>query len=157
MSRTSETSSETTWEGYSNYRDVSQRVAESVSDAVDAYSALDSRHVEGASISQEYAATARQHIFAAAIRLYTEMNELESEDPYGDILGRWEGEDDDDGFLTLLSEVRLTEENPEWLMEFVEDIRRAGWELGYLQAGRTKKKEPQDPAERDTEAMFDKL
>jgi hypothetical protein len=42
-------------------------------------------------------------------------------------------------------------------MEFVEDIRRAGWELGYLQAGRTKKKEPQDPAERDTEAMFDKL
>jgi NH3-dependent NAD+ synthetase len=74
MSRTSETSSETTWEGYSNYRDVSQRVAESVSDAVDAYSALDSRHVEGASISQEYAATARQHIFAAAIRLYTEMN-----------------------------------------------------------------------------------
>lgn len=145
----------TRWEGFSNYQNVSDRVARSVHDAIEAYAVVDSRHAEGARIRPPMAAEARAKILAPALRLKVEMQkERENDDEYDSILNDWEGEE---GYLSKLDETRLQRECPDWLTDFVEGIRTAGFRLGYLQAGRTVKEEPDDEVEAETERMFDKL
>lgn len=141
------------WEGYSDYRVVSGRIARTIEDAVEAYAVIDARHSEGASVSPELASDARASIMAAAMMLQHEMERERGDDekPYDEILSRWEGEE---GFLRQMDTVQLRQVRPAWLHEMVLDIRRAGWELGYLQAGRTESQEPEDPVEADAEAMF---
>lgn len=142
----------TRWEGYANYQSVSFRVAESVDQAIDAYSQIESAHTEGARINPEFAAEARSQILSAAVRLYPELEQdRESVDLYDQILGRWEGQD---GYLEKFSETSLRRSFPGWLVHFVIDIRSAAWELGYLQAGRRAKSEPEDPVEGMSSAMF---
>lgn len=141
------------WEGYSDYRVVSGRIARTIEDAVEAYAVIDARHSEGASVSPELASDARASIMAAAMMLQHEMERERGDDekPYDEILSRWEGEE---GFLRQMDTVQLRQVRPAWLHEMVLDIRRAGWELGYLQAGRTESQKPEDPVEADAEAMF---
>lgn len=143
---------DTRWDGYSDYRLVSGRIARTVDDAIEAYAVIDARHSEGASVPPSLAADARASILTAAMMLQNELEQDKEEvELYQDILDRWQGED---GFIRQLDHVRLTDGRPGWLYEFVLDIRRAGWQLGYLQAGRTESAEPDDPVERDVEAMF---
>lgn len=149
---TDDTGTETEWEGWSDYQRVGDRVARSVHNAVEAYAILSARHAENARIKPDVAADARAKILAPALRLKTEM--AINDDRFEETLADWQGED---GYIAQLREIQLQHQCPSWLPEFVEDIRKVGWELGYLQAGRTVKKEPEDPTERDTEAMFDNL
>lgn len=143
---------QTKWEGYSDYRRVSGQVAASIDEALDAYAAIDSAHAENARVSADDAAEARQKILGAALKLAPELeNDREVEKQYASILNRWQGED---GFLQRLDSISLRETSPAWLRQFVLDIRTAGWELGYLQAGRTQRAEPEDPVERDVQSMF---
>jgi len=147
--------SNTRWEGFSNYQNVSDRVARSVHDAIEAYALVNSRHAESARIRPPMAAQARAKMLAPALRLKVELEDnREVESDYDEILSRWEG---DDGFLTKLDQVTLQQECPDWLADFVEDIRTAGFQLGYLQAGRTVKERPDDPVEEETEDIFDNL
>lgn len=144
----------TKWEGFSNYNRVSDRIARSVHEAIQAYAVIESRHAENARVKAHHAAEARSKILAAALRLKVEMGSDKNSDDFEEMLDRWE---DEDGYLAQLENTQLKRRCPAWLSSFVEDIRTAGYELGYLQAGRTVTEEPDDPVEGDTERMFDNL
>lgn len=64
----------------------------------------------------------------------------------------------DEGYLRELRDIQLQNECPDWLEQFVLDIKTAGFELGYLQAGRTVSiNEDADPIEEDVNSMFNGL
>lgn len=140
------------WEGYSDYQRVSQRFAMSIEDAVDAFATLKARHHEEVRVKAIQAASARRHIEGAALRLRVEMEQDRGEkELYAEILDDWEGEN---GYLQRFGEIRLENSCPSWLDDFVEDIRRAGWHLGYLQAGRSVRTQAEDPAEQEAKSML---
>lgn len=135
----------TRWEGYSDYQKVSIRVGETIENAVDAYARLDSLHTEKIPVEPELAAEARARIKSAAMKLIPELeNDRDTVDFYDEVLERWQG---DEGYLQELREVSLERRCPDWLEKMVIDIRKVGWELGYLQAGRTERVTPEDPDE----------
>lgn len=112
-----------------------------------------------------------QLFILATLRLLAELQEKrEEKDIYDKFLIRWladkgldEIEDESgaerpsEGFVGALKDIQLHSECPDWLYQFVLDIRTAGYELGYLQAGRTVDKEPDNPVEAESEAMFEDL
>jgi len=65
--------------------------------------------------------------------------------------------DDTEGYLDRLSTVTLHEECPGWLEQFVLDIKMAGFELGYLQAGRSVSVNDDPGVDEDVNEMFDGL
>lgn len=144
-----------TWEGYSDYEFVSRRMSIAIDEAVDAYAKIRAMHQENARIRSQPAAKARSHISAAAMRVLVEMENQDS-DQYEEILERWQdGENgDEDGYLDKLDSVRLQTECPDWLYQMVKDIRTAGWELGYLQAGRQTRERTDDSPEAEASEMF---
>lgn len=149
----------TRWEGYSNYQKVSSRMSESVDSAVESYSLIQSAHKEGATVSEDLVANARSDILGAAIPLFVEMQQEQERgvDEYDEILGRWEGGENEEeiGYIRRLHETQLRDGMPGWLFQLVLDIRKAGWKLGYLQAGRRSKRDPDDPVEADSDNMFE--
>ena len=143
------------WEGYSNYQEVSRRVSQSVDEAVESYTLIDRYHTENAQLPADLAAEASAAILQPALRLMHELEaDAENVDEYQEILDRWKGED---GFITRFSSVELRTESPGWLNQFVRDIVRAAWELGYLQAGRRTKEDPEDETEAEAHRMFEHL
>lgn len=144
---------ESRWEGYSQYEQVSSVIASQINDAIKAYSIIDSIHAEDAPMRPAIAARARSKILAAAIQLINEIeNDADSVEYYQQVVDRWEGED---GFIRLLSQQSLQEECPGWLFQLVTDIRKCGWELGYLKAGRQNRKSPPDQDQAEVRAMFE--
>lgn len=134
------------WDGYSDYQTISSRIGRNVFNAIDAYADIHSLHTEGARVSAREAATARAEILSAALSLKPELeSQYKTNDDIADIVDRWDNgrggagsgiDVPDEGFIDAFNDTRLSTENPEWLYQFVIDIRRAGWELGYLKAGR---------------------
>lgn len=121
---------------------MSIEIGESIFEALEAYSLIDSYHVENATLSPKNAAKARAKIMKAALQLVGEMeNDKDSDEWYEQTLDEWQGET---GYINRLAETSLRQKSPGWLFDFVTQIRRAGWELGYLQAGRQGKPEPAD-------------
>lgn len=154
MSATTDVTEDRKWEGYSDYELVSKLITTTVSECVGGYAAIQSHQAEGAKIKPEQAAQERSSILQAAIRLRVELRaQQETEERYQEILDEWDGED---GYLNQFRELKIANGSgmPAWVSEFVEQIVEAAFKLGYLQAGRTAKKEPDDPVERDTENMF---
>lgn len=151
----------TTWEGYSNYQAVSRDIAKSVSEAGDSFAWLQARHIEGASLEPARVAEERSNILGAAHRLYVEMaQEVEEngDETYEEMLERWGGPlCEANGRLDQLREVSLVYELPGWLQQFVVDIRTAGWQLGYLKAGRRTREKPDDPVEEEIEETLSGL
>ena len=141
----------TEWKAYSDYNSVSERVADSIADAVDSLSTIAAKGV--ANETQKNVETQnRSAVLSAVTFLRTELeNERDSKEVYDEILTRWEGQE---GHLQLFRtmDIRQLESEP-WLQQFAEDIHRAGWELGYLKAGREEKKtsggDPYDGQVRD--------
>jgi hypothetical protein len=129
---------ETQWDAYSDYQHVSRRVAKSIGDAIDAISIIESGKVAGEKLSSREETDLRADVLGAVIRLQTELeNERDTKDAYDDILSRWEG---DDGYIARFRALDVMAPNSEqWLQQFAADIHRAGWELGYLKAGREEK------------------
>lgn len=143
------------WEGYSNYELVSKLIAQNVSDCISGYALMQSYQAEGAKAQPEQIAKERASILQAAIRLRVELrSEKDTNERYQEILKKWEGED---GYISNFQSLEIHQSGrmPEWVADFVDQIVESAWELGYLQAGRTARKEPDDPIERDTEAMFE--
>lgn len=165
----------TRWEGFSDYQSVSASIVSSIDDAIDSFATLQSLHVEGARVKPEQAARARANVLAAALRLVPELRDnADTSEIYQDILSRWLGEIEvedeqitgnfseyegdnhiEDGFIEALNHVQIHTESPDWLHQFVVDIRTAGWELGYLQAGRTVSESNLEPADEQARDMFE--
>lgn len=153
------------WDGYSDYRTVSSRIGTLVFDAIEAYADIHSIHVEGAVIQPNQAARARSRILAAAMALKAEMShERDKNEDVAEILKRWEegleGSDVDvdvpaDGFVSAFRGIRLYDDDPDWLSQFVEDIWRSGWELGYLKAGRREETGPRELEPRDVTKLLE--
>lgn len=147
------------YEGFADYSAISQRVASDVAAAVDAYARLDAAHSEGRSIPADSAAESRAAITAAATTLIPELQHDRDRKPlYDQILARWLGDEDvnHEGRLNQLDEIQLQQKLPGWLFQVVIDIKRAAFELGYLQAGHTvnEERKPADPTEAQTDRMF---
>lgn len=79
-------------------------------------------------------------------------------DTYEHPAGGSSTDDDLEGYIHRLNGIRLHKECPNWLEKFVLDIKAAGFELGYLQAGRNVSvPDGNDPIEEDVAAMFEGL
>lgn len=164
------------FEGYSHYKTISSSIAESIDEALDAYARLEASHAEGTKISAKEAAWARSRIKLAALKLAPELRgDAHHNEQYRKMLARWHGgfefvNDDgegetvdpefptpaaDGGYFEALKEIRLQQQCPDWLEDWVIDIRTAGWEIGYLQAGRSVSPEPDVPdPDEEFEEMF---
>jgi len=145
------------WEGFSDYESVSKRLARKVSDAIRAYSILQSAMAEGGHWTDREFAEARSKILEAAMSLMVEVaQEAEKgQEPFNDIYERWTDEGDEEGYISKFHELRLQDNGmPGWVYTFIVDIRTAAWELGYLQAGRTVKEEDLEPADKQAQDMF---
>lgn len=140
------------WEAYSDYRDVSNRVTQSIDDAVDAFAQLDQSAASGRKLNSERRAELRADILSAATMMRVELEaEADRGESYAEeILNKWQDSDDGDeeGWLSQFRHARRGEaaELP-FLSELATDIRRAGYELGYLQAGRKEKTEDEGDAD----------
>lgn len=137
-SQPNDTGGETQWDAYSDYQHVSRRVAGSIGDAIDAITIIESGKIAGEKLSSREETDLRSDVLGAVIRLQTELeNEREQRETYDEILTRWEGEE---GYVARFRalEVMAARSEP-WLQQFAQDIHRAGWELGYLKAGREEK------------------
>lgn len=125
------------WEAYADYQSVSERVAENIDDAIDALCYLESVKDAGYKPKPGEEADYRALVLTAATSLKTELeNERDSKTVYDEILNRWEGED---GYINRFREVDVINHTAgAWMYQFADDLHRAGWELGYLKAGREK-------------------
>lgn len=149
------------WDGYSDFATVSSRIGNNVFNAIDAYADIHSLHAEDARPKQREAARARAEILSAAMSLMPELEDQDenaNNDEISNILDRWKkgrgGAADgidvpQDGFIKAYKNMRLRDNDPDWLYQFVIDIRRAGWELGYLKAGRHEETGEQEFEPRD--------
>lgn len=153
--------SETKWDAYSDYQDVSNRLTKSIDAAIEAFALLDQARQTGCKINSKHEMQERAEIVAAATRLRVE---LESESARGEeyaeeILDKWVGEGDEEGYLAKFRHApRGGIADLEFLEEFATDIRRAGWELGYLRAGREEKAENQgDSADSEVQKVIEEM
>jgi hypothetical protein len=142
------------WEAYADYQSVSERVAQSVADAIDALSRIEARGQVNRK-HKDVETVDRSSVLSAVAFLETELeNGRESKQVYDDILTRWEGED---GYLQRFRIMGLRDlESEPWIRQFAKDLHRAAWELGYLKAGREEKQTPSgDPYDGQVRDMFD--
>lgn len=154
------------WEGYSDFETVSASIGNSIDNALAAYAELEGLHREGGKVKTNQAAHARSQIKLAALKL---VPELQSDAPnvkaYREILARWLGVESveyevdgpEDGYFDRLGSTRLSTECPDWLEDWVIDIRTAGWKLGYLQAGRQSEGEEDNPIEASARKMVEDI
>lgn len=169
------------WEGYSHYKTVSQSITDTIDEALEAYARLDSLHKEDVKLtrgdSRKEVADARAKIKLAALKLVPELREdATTKEQYQHILARWNGSYELDreegsikkvqpqfpndppegGYFSALDKIMLHDQCPNWLGDWVIDIRTAGWELGYLKSGRkAQDKSGLDPADEQATAMFE--
>lgn len=168
------------YEGYSHYKTVSNSITQSIDEAIEAYALIESFRREGIKVRRDKGidteiARSRAKIKLAALKLVPELKEeAETNDHYKDILARWrgsykseraDGESEtitpnfnssqlESGYFEAFDNVQLTHECPTWLEDWIIDIRTAGWELGYLKAGR-RAEEPSEGFEpADVKEMF---
>lgn len=146
------------WDGYSDYKYVSYQISSAIDDAIDSYATLQGLHDEGAKIKANQAAQARQPILAAAMRLLPELkNNQSGNETYEEMVQKWTEDgvpNRDVGYIPGLRQVDLTQSCPDWIYEFVLDLRKAGWELGYLQAGRYEEDDDEDDAHASAREML---
>jgi hypothetical protein len=142
-----EAEKETQWDAYSDYQLVSKGVTKVIHDAIEAYALLDQSAHTGNKVGTKEETRLRADILAAAMRLRVELESERDrgEDYASEILEDWEG---DDGYINRFRRAPFNGTTDlEWFADFVSQIRRAGWELGYLKAGREEQAEHQGDEE----------
>jgi len=146
---------DTRWDAYTDFQHISRRTSDKIFDAVEAVATLEAAKLSGEKLKPREETDLRTTVDAAVTLLRTELqNERDRSELYDEILSRWEGEE---GFINRFEAMNATNTRPEpWLGDFAQDIHRAGWELGYLKAGREQKETSSgDPYDGQVRDMFD--
>jgi hypothetical protein len=156
MSKAEQKTEQSYFDGYSDYQSVSKDIGSAVADAIDAYGYLiasDGRN------NRQKKTRAHGRILAAAMRLLPEMEQSKSVKPeLEEIYQRWVGDSEaEQGYLEMLEDADFGRQAPEWLTDFVFEIRKAAWKLGYLRAGKEKTKQDQEIDTKQSEQMFANL
>lgn len=142
----------TQWNGYSDYQSVSQRNAQAIHDAVEGFAIIQQAHSQGVKVQSEDAADAGARIMTAAITVQTELHAYaDDNERYQDLLDSFEGRE---GYTARLKSADLSQSCPAWLYQCVVDIRRAGFQLGYLKAGRESDDRDLETDEDEARQMF---
>jgi len=145
----------TRYDAFSDFQSVSQSVAQSIDQAVEAWAHIHSLHAADQRVPGHEAAEASARLLTAATKLQPELEQdRDRVDEYDEILADWEGEQ---GYIERLKDASFVRRCPEWCHEFILQVRRAGWHLGYLQAGRQKTDEDEDWVEGPVDKMLDDL
>lgn len=142
------------WSAYSDYQFVSQSVSESIANAIEAYALLDQAAREGCKTAPGEVARMRADILSAAMMLRVELEAVSGNEQLDEIEQRWK-DGEDPGHISKFRTADLTSSQPDWLYQFVSDIRKAGWELGYLQAGREETDWSEDPYDGEVIQMLE--
>lgn len=137
----SENGMDRNFEAYTNFNEVESNKFQAISKAIDSYELLEADHHQSGGTNPNRAIEARASIRRAAKMLLVEIDVNKDNEPYDEIYERWTG---DGGFIDEFKDLDLELECPEWLDDFLDDIRRASWELGYYRAGRKKPADPED-------------
>lgn len=142
------------WQGYADYQHVSISTARAIDQAINHYARIRGLHAQHARIKPEVAAKAHGKMLAPCMQLLPEMQherDADGGDAFEEILNDWTGEE---GHLNKLSDLYLVESCPGWLQTMMVQLRQAGWELGYLKAGKRDAPDPDDPVEAEAKSMF---
>jgi len=135
MSTTEETGSGPVeeYEAYSDYDLVSRRVTAAVHSAVEAYSRAMQDQTSGVKVATFERVRRRAAILEAATILQAELDAITTTGRVGKVARDWSGRD---GHVEKLRRTdRLA--RPDWVGEFVGQIRFIARELGYLKTGKT--------------------
>lgn len=136
------------WEGYSDFNHVSEQIVTTINDATRALSTLRSAAKTGEKIRAKRLTDLRSDILDAVWQLRVELEHEKKKNGQKfaeEILTEWYGDGEELGWVEQVENAELRE-----MMEFefhgdmAHSIRRAGWELGYLQAGREKEADNND-------------
>jgi hypothetical protein len=131
------------WDGFSDYNDVSRRIVNAVDLAAECEATLQARHRERAKISPELASELRGGIQSAINKVYPEIErEADRDQIYKEYVEKLEGKEEAaSGLINAFHQANFQTEAPEEINELVKVLRKAAWELGYYQAGRTEGKD----------------
>lgn len=145
---------ERSYHAYTDYEDVTARMSGSIAQALEDYSMLHSLKAENVVPKDRDVAQTRANLLAAAIRIRSELDAGNIDNGEA-IKTRWEtgGAEYEEGFIEKLHDHELEFGYESWLFQLVQDLRRAAWELGYLQAGEHRD-ESDDPVEDETDKML---
>lgn len=143
-----------TWDGYTDYQQVAGRVASEIQDATAAAAMLQRAHVEGGQYDVREIAEATSRIVSAAYLLEEQMAIYrDTNEELDKILDDWRGEGDETGTLDEFEDCDFYDDTPPWLHTFIQQLNRAGHELGYLKAGREEALDDHDGDPDDAEVM----
>jgi hypothetical protein len=155
---------DTQWKGYSAYKEVASQLHKDVNRAVKAYAHINSKSSQNVGITPQTAVNAKSAMLGISKRLFHEIRRNAKIDPYTEIYERWSGdnvtedgeieETDSAGYVVMLERADLTNGEPEWLGQMVDDLIRAAWKLGYIRSGVDKPADP-DSDETQVDEMFD--
>lgn len=126
------------FEAYSDYQHISREIAHDILDAGRAATAIQRYHNERGQYQAREVGEASASLLTPAYMLVEQMEmHRGGNDTLDDILEDWNGEN---GYLVRIQETDFVNEYPEFMDEFVRQLHRAGLELGYLKAGRSREK-----------------
>ena len=119
---------------YSDYEMVSQMVTARVRDAITAYTELNQSVTAGVKLSRTDKVLYQADILAAAWLIEAELEAEKRRDGRRgsavDTLEQWRKRNWVEQFASADDPMRY-----DWVGEFVESIRQAAWEMGYLKTG----------------------
>lgn len=135
MGESDDSGTPTEWDGYTDYKQVSGRVASEIHEANAAAAFIQEYHQEGGEFTPRDVTQAASRLTSAALLLDEQLAHFgDDDDRYQEIVDKWRG---DDGRIRQLQRTDfLRQRPPDWLNDFVRELHRAGLLLGYLKAGR---------------------
>lgn len=139
------------WKGFSDYENVAAQLHEDINNAVRAYSHLNSKDQQNIGLTPQTAVQTRQAILHIAKRLKYEIEKNGHVDAFEGMEDDWTG---DDGYVARLERTDFYSDGvPPWLEDMVDDIVKAGWELGYTKAGIERPANPDEDDEQVKEMI----
>lgn len=129
------------WEG------ISHDVYNTVREAQKRVRHVQSRHEHNLNVNSSHAAKCKASLLTAADYLDIEVRKKQDDEPFDEIWDRWEDH------LIAVQNVNFRTECPDEIIDFMDDIREAAYEIGYLKPRSFERPDPEDDSAEVLEAM----